>query len=66
MKVLSTVGEAIGSVEAAIVRAVEDLPNVIGSDEVCRESFGRLCEAACGCDCVMVVVVKTDGDEGRS
>lgn len=35
------VGEAVGSAEAAIDRAVEDLPKVIGREEVCRESFGR-------------------------
>lgn len=37
----STVGDVIGCVEAVIARAVDDLPNVIGSEEVCSDSFGR-------------------------
>ena len=37
----NTVGEATGCVEAAIVKAVEDLPKVIGSEEVCSDSLGR-------------------------
>jgi hypothetical protein len=64
--VLSTVGEVVGSAEAAIDRAVDDLPNVIGREEVCRESFGRFAEAVGGTACVMVVGMKTEGDEGRS
>ncbi len=37
----STVGDATGCVEAVMVKAVEDLPKVIGSEEVCSDSFGR-------------------------
>ncbi len=38
---LTTVGEAVGTAEAAIASAVDDLPNVIGREEVWSESFGR-------------------------
>jgi hypothetical protein len=66
LKVFSTVGEVVGSAEAAIDRVVDDLPNVIGREEVCRESFGRFAEAIGGTTCVMVVGMKMEGDEGRS
>jgi hypothetical protein len=66
LKVLRTVGEAVGRAEAAIASAVEDLPKLIGSEDVCRDSFGRFGDSDLGLVCVMVVDVKTDGDEGRS
>jgi len=42
LKVFRTVGEAVGSAEAVSAKAVEDLPNVMGREEVWRESLGRL------------------------
>jgi hypothetical protein len=66
LKVLRMVGEPIGRAEAVIARAVEDLPNVIGKDEVCRESLGRFWDEGCGLVCFIVVDAKTEGDEGRS
>jgi hypothetical protein len=62
LKVFSTVGEAAGSVEAASARAVEDLPKVMGREEVWRESLGRLGEAVGDLDSVMIVGMKSDGD----
>jgi hypothetical protein len=66
LKVLRTVGDAVGRAEVAIASAVVDLPNVIGSEDVCRESFGRFCEAGCDRDCDIVEGTKTDGEAGRS
>ena len=42
------VGEAAGKALAVMASAVEDLPNVMGKDDVCKESFGRLLGAGCG------------------
>lgn len=42
------VGEAVGKVLAAMTSAVDDLPNVTGKDDVCKESLGRLLGACCG------------------
>jgi hypothetical protein len=41
LKVFRTVGEAVGIAEAASAKAVEDLPKVIGREDVWRESLGR-------------------------
>lgn len=43
-----TVGEAVGNALAVIASAVDDLPNVMGSDDVCKDSLGRLLDADCG------------------
>lgn len=43
-----TVGEAVGKALAVIASAVDDLPNVMGSDDVCKDSLGRLLGAGCG------------------
>jgi hypothetical protein len=42
LKVFATVGEEVGPVAIDSDKAVVDLPNVIGRELVCRESFGRL------------------------
>lgn len=41
-------GDAVGRALAVIMSAVEDLPNVTGRDDVCRESLGRLFSAGWG------------------
>lgn len=43
-----TVGEAVGKALAVIASAVDDLPNVMGRDDVCKDSLGRLLGAGCG------------------
>ena len=43
-----TVGEAVGKALAVIASAVDDLPNVMGSDDVCKDSLGRLLGTGCG------------------
>lgn len=48
LKVFRTVGETVGKALAAIASAVDDLPNVMGSDDVCKDSLGRLLGAGCG------------------
>jgi hypothetical protein len=48
LKVFRTVGEAVGKALAAMASAVDDLPNVIGKDDVCKESLGRLLGECCG------------------
>jgi hypothetical protein len=48
LKVFRTVGEAVGKALAVIASAVDDLPNVMGSDDVCKDSLGRLLGAGCG------------------
>jgi hypothetical protein len=48
LKVFRTVGEVVGKALAVMASAVKDLPNVMGKDDVCKESLGRLLGAGCG------------------
>jgi hypothetical protein len=48
LKVFRTVGEAVGKALAVMASAVDDLAKVMGRDDVCKESLGRLLGAGCG------------------
>lgn len=63
---LRIVGETTGRADAVIARAVEDLPNVIGKEDVCRESLGLFSDVGCGLDNLNVAGVWADGGEGCS
>lgn len=54
---LRTVGEAAGKALAVMASAVEDLPNVRGKDDVCRESLGLLLGTGCGARVSISLVV---------
>jgi hypothetical protein len=54
--VFRTVGEAVGKTLAVIASAVDDLPNVMGRDDVCKDSLGRLLGTGCGAKAIISVV----------
>ena len=62
LKVLRTVGEAVGKALAVMASAVEDLPNVRGKDDVCRESLGLLLGTGCGARASISLVVSEFSD----
>jgi hypothetical protein len=62
LKVFRTVGEAAGKALAVIASAVDDLPNVMGRDDVCKESLGRLLGAGCGARASISLVVSECSD----
>ena len=57
-----TVGEAVGKTLAVIASAVDDLPNAMGRDDVCKESLGRLLGAGCGARASISLFVSEDSD----
>lgn len=59
---LRIVGEAVGRALAVIANAVDDLPNVMGRDDVCKESLGRLLGAGCGAKASISLVVSEGSD----
>jgi hypothetical protein len=64
LKVFRTVGEAVGKALAAIASAVDDLPNVMGRDDVCKDSLGRLLGTGCGVR-VSISVVESECSDVR-
>jgi hypothetical protein len=54
--VFRTVGEAVGKAVAVIASAVDDFPNVMGRDDVCNDSLGRLLGTGCGARASISVV----------
>jgi hypothetical protein len=57
------VGEAVGKAFAVMASAVEDLPKVMGRDDVCKESFGRLLGAGCCVSASISLVVLEYSDD---
>jgi hypothetical protein len=62
--VFRTVGEAVGKAFAVIASAVDDLPNVMGRDDVCKDNLGRLLGADCGAR-ASISVVESECSEVR-